>query len=267
MTGRRLSGRPGARAAGRRGPAHAARPAPRAWRPQIPGAQRVVVPGVGHAVVGGDPARLRRPARCSRFLARPAGGADCPRVGDRRARHRRAADGAAPARAGCAGMRGRVGRTVAALGVTLDDLAFSLSPAVPRLLGRRAARRELRRAARARDRAAVLGRPRDVDQRRRRAAASCGCGSAAGRRRAGGSRCARAAGCAGASAGGACACGCRATAARACARGVARGGGRPGERVPRAFRREVATLASGSVTRALTALVPSGAAPMHGRQP
>ena len=93
----------------------------------IPGAERVVVPGVGHAVVGADPSGCGQRA-LRRFLAgRPAGG-DCARVGT-------GVPGAAlppvslrrvaPLR----GLRGRVGRTAAAVGLTIHDLAFSLSPA------------------------------------------------------------------------------------------------------------------------------------------
>ena len=94
---------------------------------KIPGAQRVVVPGVGHAVVGGDPSGCGVRA-LRRFVEdRPASG-DCPRVGTGvpevappPARLRRVA----PLRA----LHGRVGRTAAAIGVTVDDLVFALSPA------------------------------------------------------------------------------------------------------------------------------------------
>jgi len=93
----------------------------------VPGAQRVVVPGVGHAVVGGDPSGCGLRA-LRRFLAgRPAGG-DCARVGTgvpAAALPPVSLRGVAPLR----GLRGRVGRTAAAVGVTIDDLAFSLSPA------------------------------------------------------------------------------------------------------------------------------------------
>jgi pimeloyl-ACP methyl ester carboxylesterase len=93
----------------------------------IPGAQRVVVPGVGHAVVGGDPSGCGIRA-LRRFVEdRPAGG-DCPRVGTGVP-----AVALPPARLRAVrplpGTRGRVGRTAAAIGVTVDDLVFSLSPA------------------------------------------------------------------------------------------------------------------------------------------
>ena len=93
----------------------------------IPGSQRVAVPGVGHAVVGGDPSGCGVRA-LERFVAGEAAGGGCRRVGTgvpgvalppRRLR------GVAPLR----GLRGRIGRTAAAIGVTVDDLAFSLSPA------------------------------------------------------------------------------------------------------------------------------------------
>ncbi len=93
----------------------------------IPGSQRVVVPGVGHAVVGGDPSGCGVRA-LKRFVeGRPAGG-DCPRVGTGVP-----ALALPPARLRAVrplrGTRGRVGRTAAAIGVTVDDLVFSLSPA------------------------------------------------------------------------------------------------------------------------------------------
>ena len=93
----------------------------------IAGARRVTVPGVGHAVVGGDPSGCGVRA-LQRFVADEEVGGNCRRVGTgvpatplppetlRRV---------APLR----GLRGRVGRTAAAIGVTVDDLAFSLSPA------------------------------------------------------------------------------------------------------------------------------------------
>jgi len=93
----------------------------------IPGSRRVTVPGVGHAVVGGDPSGCGVRA-LQRFVADEEVGGNCRRVGTgvpatplppetlRRV---------APLR----GLRGRVGRTAAAIGVTVDDLAFSLSPA------------------------------------------------------------------------------------------------------------------------------------------
>jgi pimeloyl-ACP methyl ester carboxylesterase len=94
----------------------------------IPGSQRVVIPGVGHAVTGGDPSRcgVRRllafmrgapaSAPCKRVPTLvPAGVALPPSLAR-----------VAPLR-GVAGVRGR---TLAALDVTLDDLTFSLSPAL-----------------------------------------------------------------------------------------------------------------------------------------
>jgi pimeloyl-ACP methyl ester carboxylesterase len=91
------------------------------------GSQRVVVPGVGHAVVGGDPSGCGIRA-LNRFVAgRPVGG-DCRRVGTGVP-----ATTLPPARLSrirpVPGLRGRVGRTAAAIGLTVDDLAFSLSPA------------------------------------------------------------------------------------------------------------------------------------------
>jgi pimeloyl-ACP methyl ester carboxylesterase len=93
----------------------------------IPGAQRVVVPGVGHGVVGGDPSDCGMRA-LRRFVAGAAAGGDCPRV----------PTGVPPAIpppaslsrvAPAEGLRGRVGRTAAAVGMTIDDLAFAVSPA------------------------------------------------------------------------------------------------------------------------------------------
>ncbi len=124
---------------------------------KIPGAQRVVVPGVGHAVVGGDPSgcgvralrALRRgPARRAATARGSATGV--PAVG--------AAAGAACRVAPAAALHGRVGRTAAAIGVTVDDLVFALSPAFLVLLGRWPARRQLRGAGAAGRRPPLLGR-------------------------------------------------------------------------------------------------------------
>jgi pimeloyl-ACP methyl ester carboxylesterase len=93
----------------------------------IPGAERVVVPGVGHAVVGGDPSGCGVDA-LRRFLeGKPVGG-DCKRVAT-------GVPAAAipPRRLGAVhpapGMHGRRGRTAAAIGLTVDDIAFAVSPA------------------------------------------------------------------------------------------------------------------------------------------
>jgi pimeloyl-ACP methyl ester carboxylesterase len=92
------------------------------------GAQRVVVPGVGHAVVGGDPSRCGIRRLFAFLRGRPASAA-CPRVATEVP-----ATGVPPTAVGqlapSAGLRGRAGRTVAALDVTLDDLTFALSPAL-----------------------------------------------------------------------------------------------------------------------------------------
>jgi hypothetical protein len=93
----------------------------------IAGAQRVVVPGVGHAVVGGDPSGCGNRA-LQRFLGGAEVAAECPRVGT-------GVEGAPlpPARLAAVtpvpGLPRRVGRTAGAIGVTVDDLVFSLSPA------------------------------------------------------------------------------------------------------------------------------------------
>jgi pimeloyl-ACP methyl ester carboxylesterase len=93
----------------------------------IPGSERVVVPGVGHGVVGGDPSNCGLRA-LRRFIAGAAAGGDCPRV----------ATGVPPSIpppasisrvAPAEGLHGRVGRTAAAVGMTIDDLAFAVSPA------------------------------------------------------------------------------------------------------------------------------------------
>lgn len=92
------------------------------------GAQRVVVPGVGHAVVGGDPSRCGI-RRLFAFLRGRAASAPCPRV-PTEVPATTVPPTALSQLAPAAGMRGRAGRTVAALDVTLDDLTFSLSPAL-----------------------------------------------------------------------------------------------------------------------------------------
>jgi hypothetical protein len=112
---------------------------------RLPGAARVVVPGVGHA------ASLSDPSGCAtdtlvRFLAGRAAGRDCPRVptgvpalplpprtlaevpplpGVRGAGGGTAARGAART----AAVPLRAARTAAAVGLTLDDVRFALSPA------------------------------------------------------------------------------------------------------------------------------------------
>ena len=91
-------------------------------------AQRVIVPGVGHAVVGGDPSRCGIRRLFAFLRGRPAAAA-CPRVPTEVP-----ATGVPPTSLGqlaaLRGVPGRAGRTVAALDVTLDDLTFSLSPAL-----------------------------------------------------------------------------------------------------------------------------------------
>jgi pimeloyl-ACP methyl ester carboxylesterase len=94
---------------------------------QIPGAQRVVVPGVGHAVVGGDPSGCGVRA-LERFARGERAGGDCRRVGTgvpATPLPPRTLRGVGLPR----GLGGRAGRTAAAVGATVDDLAFSLSPA------------------------------------------------------------------------------------------------------------------------------------------
>jgi hypothetical protein len=92
------------------------------------GAQRVIVPGVGHAVVGGDPSRCGIRRLFAFLRGRPAS-AGCPAVPTEVP-----ATGVPPTSldrlAAARGVPGRPGRTVTALDVTLDDLTFSLSPAL-----------------------------------------------------------------------------------------------------------------------------------------
>jgi hypothetical protein len=93
----------------------------------IPGAQRVVVPGVGHAVVGGDPSGCGLRA-LRRFLDDEPTRGDCARVPTgvpAGSAPPRTLDDVAPAR----GLGGRAGRTAAAVGLTVQDLAFAVSPA------------------------------------------------------------------------------------------------------------------------------------------
>jgi pimeloyl-ACP methyl ester carboxylesterase len=97
---------------------------------ELPRATRVIVPGVGHGVVTADPSGCAATALL-RFLAgHPVGGTCRPvptHVPGTAIPPRHLA--AVPARAG----RGRgpllVRRTVAAIGLTLDDVRFALSPA------------------------------------------------------------------------------------------------------------------------------------------
>ena len=94
---------------------------------KIPGVSRVVVPGVGHAVVGGDPSGCGLRA-LERFIDDEPVGGNCPRVATgvpAVALPPRTLRGVAPLRR----LGGRVGRTAAAIGATIDDLAFALSPA------------------------------------------------------------------------------------------------------------------------------------------
>jgi pimeloyl-ACP methyl ester carboxylesterase len=94
---------------------------------KLPDAQRVAVPGVGHAVVGGDPSGCGVRA-LERFVAGEPAGSDCRRVGtgvSATPLPPRTLRAVAPVR----GLGGLAGRTAAALGATVDDLSFSLSPA------------------------------------------------------------------------------------------------------------------------------------------
>jgi len=94
---------------------------------ELPDAQRVAVPGVGHAVVGGDPSGCGVRA-LERFVAGERAAGDCRRVGTGVAATPlppRTLRAVAPLR----GLGRRAGRTAAAVGVTVDDLSFSLSPA------------------------------------------------------------------------------------------------------------------------------------------
>jgi pimeloyl-ACP methyl ester carboxylesterase len=92
----------------------------------IPGAQRVVVPGVGHSVFSLDPSSCAL-RKLVRFAAGRAAGGDCRRVPTNVpavALPPKTLADVAPIR----GVRGRRGRTVAAIAFALDDLAFMLSP-------------------------------------------------------------------------------------------------------------------------------------------
>jgi pimeloyl-ACP methyl ester carboxylesterase len=91
----------------------------------IPGATRVVVPGVGHAVLAADPSRCGLRALIAFTTARPVA-PECARVPT----HVPAAaippaslDAVAPV----AGLPAIAGRTLGAVRLTLDDLAFALS--------------------------------------------------------------------------------------------------------------------------------------------
>jgi pimeloyl-ACP methyl ester carboxylesterase len=96
---------------------------------RFPRAERVVVPGVGHATVPSDPSECAARALARFLVARPAGG-DCERIPTGvpavTPPPRRLA-GVAP----LASLSGplRVRRTAAAIGLTLDDVRFVLSPA------------------------------------------------------------------------------------------------------------------------------------------
>ena len=93
----------------------------------LPGAQRVVVPGVGHAVTGGDPSRCGV-RRLLAFLRGRSASAPCKRVPTLVP-----ATAVPPSNLGAvpgAPAPGVRAQAIAALDVTLDDLTFSLSPAL-----------------------------------------------------------------------------------------------------------------------------------------
>jgi pimeloyl-ACP methyl ester carboxylesterase len=96
---------------------------------ELPDARRVVVPGVGHGTVTADPSGCAAGVLL-RFLSGDPVGTDCPRVPTG------VPAVAIPPRrlAGVAG-GSRVQRTVGALGLTLDDVRFALSPAFLSLAG------------------------------------------------------------------------------------------------------------------------------------
>ena len=170
--------------------------------PQIPGAAARGRPGRRPRGRRRRPERLRR-AGARALRRRRAGGRGlpprraraCPPRRCRRATLRRVA----PLR----GLRGRVGRTAAAIGVTVDDLAFSLSPAFLAYSGGglRGGSFAVRRGRV--HRAALLGGPRGVDHGRRPPRRAAAAGRRPGGRARARARCARAAGSAGGSAGGA----------------------------------------------------------------
>jgi pimeloyl-ACP methyl ester carboxylesterase len=101
---------------------------------QIPGAVRIVVEGVGHGVVDGDPS-LCGPRRLRQFVAGKPVTSNCKRVPQGVP-----VTGVPPSSVAdlprVPGLRGRVGRTVAGISATIDDLRFALSPALTSLAGR-----------------------------------------------------------------------------------------------------------------------------------
>jgi pimeloyl-ACP methyl ester carboxylesterase len=100
---------------------------------RFPRAERVVVPGVGHAAVPSDPSGCAARALARFLVGRPAGG-DCERIPTGvpavTVPPRRLA-GVAPLATlrSAARLPLRVRRTAAAIGLTLDDVRFALSPA------------------------------------------------------------------------------------------------------------------------------------------
>jgi hypothetical protein len=94
---------------------------------QLPGAQRLVAPGIGHAVLGADPSGCAD-RQLRRFLAGRSVRSTCPRVPTRVPPLPILPSSFSQLRP-APGMRGRVGRTVTAVAVTVNDLAFTLSPA------------------------------------------------------------------------------------------------------------------------------------------
>jgi hypothetical protein len=107
---------------------------------EIPGAQRVVVPGVGHGTVTADSSGCASSVLL-RFLDGDAIATACPRVPTGVPAvvipPRRFADIPAPAAPGSGSPPAatRLPRTIAGLGLTLDDVRFALSPAFLSLSG------------------------------------------------------------------------------------------------------------------------------------